>query len=303
MRWLVTANAGSPLVPQALWAAWKIEPSVLIPMALAALIYVWGMRNVWRRAGAGRGITARRWLSFLGAIAALVIALVSPLDVLSDALFSAHMVQHLILILLAAPLLVASDFPLSLLWALPRGWAQALGHGVKRSQALSRAWQILQSPISAWLLFAIPTWVWHASTLYEAALRNETIHAVEHTTFLATGMLFWWVLFKHNGPRHVRYAIAVPYLFTTALQSGILGALMTFTTRPWYPYYMGRGAVWGLTILQDQQLAGLIMWIPGGLIFTALTIGYFAAWLRSLEQRSALLHERASLPSRREAER
>jgi putative membrane protein len=112
---------------------------------------------------------------------------------------------------------------------------------------------------------------------------------VEHLAFLITAMLFWWVLLRQTGPKYLHYATAIPYLFTTGVQSGILGALMTFTSRPWYSYYTVLGAPWGLTPLEDQQLAGLIMWLPGGAVFTLLTIVYFAAWLRALEERSVRL--------------
>jgi putative membrane protein len=107
---------------------------------------------------------------------------------------------------------------------------------------------------------------------------------------------------KPAGPRYVHYGRAVPYLFTTALQSGIFGALVTFSDQPWYAYYAGRVAAWGLTPLQDQQLAGLIMWIPGGAVFTLLTIGYFAAWLRALEERSERMGQLAALRVRQDAE-
>jgi len=300
MNWLVRTHGEPPLSPHDLWSAWNIEPSILIPIALTALIYSWGMRNVWQRAGAGHGINKRHYSSFLGALLALFVAFVSPLDALSDVLFSAHMVQHLILILVAAPLLVMSDFPLAFLWALPRYWAQRLGHRLKQSQTLSRTWQVLSSPVFAWLLFAIAFWVWHASTLYEAALQNEAIHTLEHLGYLITAMLFWWVLLKPTRQKHLHYGMAIPYLFTTILHSGILGALMTFTSRPWYPYYVSLVTLWGITPLQDQQLAGLIMWLPGGFVFTLLTIGYFAAWLRALEQRSVRLQHRDVLPTRHE---
>lgn len=260
---------------------------MLIPLGVTLLVYLWGMRHAWGQAGMGHGISMRRGLSFLGAVLALVAALVSPLDALSEALFSAHMVQHLILMLIAAPLLVLSDYPVALLWALPRRWAHSLARRLNRSQSLNRAWRLLTHPVTAWLLFTMALWTWHASALYEAALRDPTIHVVEHLVYLLTAMLFLYVLFQHTGPNHVRYGIAIPYLFATATQSGILGALMTFTTQPWYGYYATLVQAWGLTPLQDQQLAGVIMWIPGGAIFNLMTIGYFAAWLRALEQRAA----------------
>src|SRR5215216_7949012 len=193
-RWLVFTHHQPPLVPDDVWKAWNLEPSILIPIALTALIYLWGIRNVWQRAGAKRGINRRHYSSFLGVLLAFFVAFVSPLDAMSDVLFSAHMVQHMILILVAAPLLVMSDFPLAFLWALPRTWAQSLGYRLNRSQTLSRFWRVFSSPVSAWFLFTISLWVWHASTLYEAALEDKTVHTMEHLEFLVTSMLFWWVL-------------------------------------------------------------------------------------------------------------
>ena len=285
----IPAYPGGPLAPHDLWTVWTVEPGVAIPLLLSLLIYVWGTYNVWRRAGVWHGITARHGISFVGAVAVLVLALMSPLHVLSEDLFSAHMVQHLILMLIAAPLLVSSDFPLALLWALPRSRAQSLGSGFNQSRPVSGTWRVLNQPVFVWILFTLAMWLWHAPLLYQAALKSEIIHTLEHLSFLITAMLFWWILFKRNRPDHIHYGMIVPFLFLTVLQSGILGALMTFTERPWYPDYATLTYSWGLTPLQDQQLAGLVMWIPGGAVFTLLTIGYFAAWLRALERRSVQL--------------
>jgi putative membrane protein len=281
------AHPDGPLLPHDLWTAWSFEPTVLIPLLVTIFIYTWGTLNVWQRAGQGHGIARRQWMSFIGAILMLVLALVSPLDALSNELFSAHMVQHLILILAAAPLLILSDFPLAFLWVFPRRQAQTLGSSVNQTRR-----SILTHPVFVWMIFTITMWIWHAAFLYEAALGNETIHFLEHILFLFTALLFWWVLFKHARPDHLHYGMTIPFLFLTVLQSGILGALMTFTTQPWYSYYADSAPRWGLTPLQDQQLAGIIMWMPGGAIFTLLTIGYFAAWLRALEKRSEALQKR-----------
>jgi putative membrane protein len=289
------AHPDRPLLSHDLWTAWNYAPSIWIPILITILIYIWGVRQVWQRAGRGHGITRRQWPSFVGAILMLALALVSPLDALSDELFSAHMVQHLILILAAAPLLVLSDFQLALLWALPRQQAQTLGSSVNQSRR-----SILTHPVLVWILFTATMWLWHASTLYEAALHNETIHTLEHITFLFTATLFWWVLFKHTRPDRIHYGMTVPFLFLTVLQSGILGALMTFTTQPWYSAYALSAPHWGLTALQDQQLAGLIMWMPGGAVFTLLTIGYFAAWLMALEKHSEQSQSRPHFQARRD---
>jgi putative membrane protein len=279
-------HAAPTTMPDNLWNTWNVEPSVLIPLAILILIYVWGLHNVWQRAGREHGITRRQWVSFVATIVVLVLALMSPIDALSEQLFSAHMVQHLILILVAAPLLVKSDFQLALLWALPRQRAQKIGSGFNQSQPVSGMWRALNHPVFVWILFTLSMWIWHASRFYQAALTNDVIHTFEHLTFLFTAMLFWWILFKHNRPDHLHYAMTVPFLFLTVLQSGILGALMTFTEQPWYPDYAASAARWGLTPLQDRQIAGLIMWVPGGAVFTLLTIAYFAAWLRALEKHS-----------------
>lgn len=267
-------------------AEWTSHWTVLVSLAVALFVYFLGLWNLWRRAGAGRGIPVRHGIRFVGAILALGIALVSPLDRLSEDLFSAHMIQHLIMIFVAAPILVTSGATLAFLWALPRCWAQSLSRGVFHSPLFSRMWDVVSNPVTAWLLFTIIFWVWHASALFEAALRDEQVHALEHIGFLLTAMLFWWVLFRRAGPHHVHYGIAIPYLFLTSLQSTILGALMTFSAQPWYSYYADRVGQWGLSPLQDQQLAGLFMWMPGGFVFAALTIGYFAAWFGALEKRS-----------------
>jgi putative membrane protein len=291
---------GHPLVYD-LWSAWTLEPWVVFPLMLSILIYARGTYNVWKRAGRGHGITTRQWISFVGAVLVLVLALMSPLDALSADLFSAHMVQHLMLMLIAGPLLVISDFQLALLWALPRRRAQSIGSGFNQSQPVSGTWRVLNHPAFVWVLFTLAMWLWHAPLLYQAALHSEFIHMLEHLTFLIAAMLFWWVLFKHNRPDHIHYAMTIPFLFLTVLQSGILGALMTFTERPWYPDYATVANPWNLTPLEDQQLAGLIMWIPAGAVFSLLTIGFFAAWLRALERHSTQLKHSPALPTRQES--
>jgi putative membrane protein len=290
----------SPLTPVNLWQAWNFEPLLLTSLACAALIYLCGTYSIWQRAGMGHGIDNRRCLSFLGALMALLVAFVSPLDALSDVLFSAHMVQHMILILVVAPLLVLSDFHLALMWALPHGHARHLGTRWNQSAIVSRVWKVMTNPLFACICFAMVLWIWHATTLYEAALQNEWVHSFEHLALLGTAMLFWWVLLKPVTQKLVHYGMAIPYLFATVLQSTILGALMTFTSEAWYPYYASFVTLWGLTPLQDQQFAGLIMWVPGGAIFTILTIAYFTIWLRALEHHSLGLQKRDVFQARQE---
>jgi putative membrane protein len=266
-----------------LWSRWGGGFWVLFPLELGAFIYIWGVWHVWRRAGRGHGVSYVRCAAFVGALLALVVALVSPLDYLSEQLFAAHMMQHLILILIAAPLLALSDLPLVLLWGLPSGVAQRLGRIWNRMRP---AFQGLARPLSCWLLFTLILWVWHSPSLFEAALQHATVHALEHLAFLLSAMLFWNVVIRtvaHRGDTHPGIVL---YLFTTAMQSGLLGALLTFAAQPWYPTYVAAAPRWDVTPLDDQQLAGLIMWLPMGAVFTVFALVYLGAWLSALEKRA-----------------
>jgi putative membrane protein len=281
---VVFAHPGEPIAPHDFWNAWNNNFFLLLMLEVTTFIYIWGIWRVWRRAGVGRGISFKSTIAFAGAIVALVIALVSPLDALSNALFSAHMAQHMILILIAAPLLVMSNFPLVFMWALPRQRGKILAQWLNKTGKAYRFCRLLEQPLIAWLLFGITIWAWHAPALYELALQEETIHVVEHLGFLLTAMFFWWILLDSSRVGYSRYGIAIPYLFTTALHTGILGALLTFASEPWYPLYALRVLPWGLDSLQDQQLAGVFMWIPGGASFTFLSILYFGLWMRDIEK-------------------
>jgi cytochrome c oxidase assembly factor CtaG len=225
--------------------------------------------------------------AFLAGSLALVAALVSPVAALSRVLFSVHMTQHEVLMLVAAPLLVLGR-PLSVwLWALPAG-ARARAGGWSRTPAWRRAWGFLTGPLIVWLLHGAILWIWHLPALYEAAVGNEAIHAFEHLCFLLTAGLFWWALI-HGRYGRLGYGMGVLYVFLTALHTGALGALLTFAPRVLYPLY-GRAAVaLHRDPLEDQQLAGLLMWIPFGVVFLLIALALLAAWLGESERRGRLL--------------
>jgi putative membrane protein len=286
---LVSAHPGQPIAPHDFWSAWNNDFFLLLMLEITTFSYLWGVQRIWLRAGVGKGISIPSFAAFIGAGLALIIALVSPLDALSNALFSAHMLQHLILVLIVAPLLILSQFPLALLWILPRRWAQILSRKWHQLSIFHRAWKLLINPMIAWLIFALIFWIWHAPLFYQAALHDETIHAFEHFTFLLSATLFWWILLNPARSKPSRYGIGVLYLTTTGIHSGILGALMTFTIKPWYTFYSQSVIPWGLTPMQDQQLAGLLMWLPGGTVFMFCALWCFAAWLRTLEQHTLVV--------------
>jgi hypothetical protein len=153
-----------------------------------------------------------------------------------------------------------------------------------------------------WLLHAVALWIWHVPSLYEAALERESIHALEHACFFVTAALFWWGLTRGRYGR-LGYGAAVVYVFATAMHSGLLGAALTVSPRLWYPIYARSTSAWGLSPIEDQQLAGLIMWIPAGVIFAGVGLAFFAAWLNESGRRARFnadppLHARRSFSNR-----
>jgi putative membrane protein len=265
---------------------WTWDPLVLGTLAVSAFLYGRGLWRLWRNSEPGRGV--RRWEAAAFALGwlTLVVALMSPLDRLSDILFSAHMTQHELLMLVAAPLLVLGRPHLTALWALPLPARERVAHAVQ-APGVRSLWRALTGPFVVLLVHAVARWVWHVPALFEAALRSEAVHAVQHLSFFLTAALFWWALLRGRYGR-AGYGVGVLFVFATAAHTSILGALLTFARSVWYPLYEGRAREWGLGALEDQQLAGLIMWIPSGAIFMALGLALFAAWLGESERRVSL---------------
>jgi putative membrane protein len=282
---LLVLSAEGPIRPQELWTAWTWSPAVVLGLAAAALWYGYGLRRLWREAGTGRGVPRRAPWAFGAGLTAVALALCSPLDALGETLFAAHMIQHLVLLLIAAPLLALGTAPLALLWALPPTGRRALGAWWRRRHGLARLAGVLTTPAVAWAASVGTLLFWHLPGPYRAALGHEAVHAVEHLTFLATGVLFWWVLLRPDGYRRLHPGLGVLYVFTAGLPGGLLGALLTFAGRPLYPGQSAGAALWGLTPLQDQQLAGLIMWMPGGAIHLAAAAALFLVWWQAEELR------------------
>jgi putative membrane protein len=276
-----TSTTEGPRDWHELWRTWGLELGVLIPLVISAVWYAAGLRRLWRKAGRGHGVSVREAACFTGGMFALFVALVSPLHPWGNVLFSAHMAQHEILMLVAAPLLVLGRPVVAFLTALPASWARRLGHW-SRVRWFAAAWGFLTLPLVAWLVHAVVLWAWHIPVLFQATLTNEFVHALQHLSFLLSALLFWWAI-VHGDRRAAGYGVAVLFLFTTALHSGALGALLTFAERVWYPAYSGTTASWGLTPLEDQQLGGLIMWVPACAVYIVAGLVLFAGWLSSSE--------------------
>lgn len=273
-RAVLMAHTGEALEPHDLWTAWEFDPGTTIPLVISAILYAWGART-------RRGVRIQEMALFWGGWLMLAAALVSPIHPLGEALFSAHMTQHEILMLCAAPLMVLSRPLIPLLWGMPFGLRRRLGQ-LSKTAAVQGIWLGITAPIAAWWIHAVALWGWHAPALFDATLTNEWVHAAQHASFFGSALLFWWSLFYSRG--RAGYGAGVLYLFTTAVHTSILGALLTFSRAIWYPAYVTTAGVWGLTPLEDQQAGGLIMWVPASLVYLAAVLFMFAAWLRESDE-------------------
>jgi putative membrane protein len=283
--WLLAHGFAHHLEAREVLRWWSWEPAVLALLMITAVIYGGGLARLWRGAGRDRGL---RWWeagAFAAGWLALVIALVSPLDALGGILFSAHMAQHEVLMLVAAPLMVIGRPLIPLLWALPRRARERAGAWTKRP-AWSRTWRLLTSPLAVFAIHGVALWVWHLPSLYQATLRNDLVHAFQHLSFFGSAALFWWAL-VHGRYGRAGYGLSALYVFATGVHSGALGALLTFAPRVWYPIYDATARQWGLSAIEDQQMAGLIMWVPSGLVFVVIGLALVAAWMGEAARRVA----------------
>ena len=245
--------------------SWSAEPAVILPVVAAATIYWRGFTTCARRMPARFG--PRQVTAFLGGLATLVIALCSPIDPLSQQLLSAHMVQHLLLMLVAPPLLWLGAPVAPLLLGLPR----PIRHAVARALAvppIRHGLVMLTHPATSLAAFIITFWVWHVPALYELALTSDLWHHVEHICFVSAALFFWRpvVLAWPARSPWPRFGM-IPYLIMADFQNTVLSALLAFSDHVIYPFYgtlAGRG---GLSPLDDQAIAGAIMWAPGSVPF------------------------------------
>lgn len=247
---------------------WLVDPVAVFLLVLTGWVYWRGCRKKngsAARTDQSRRLFKQRQRCFWAGWSVLAIALASPLDPLGEVLFTAHMIQHELMMLIAAPLLILSRPGGVLLSGLSRPVARGFG-GLMGNSAVWQFWTLLVSPPIAWLVHGIGLWGWHVPPLFEAGLHNTWIHALQHFSFLWVALIFWYALLR---PARVASIAGVLYLFTTAIHASILGALLTFSSKVWYTPYLDTAPRWGLSALEDQQLGGLIMWIPAGLVFIA----------------------------------
>ena len=270
------AAAHVPVTEIAAPSALTVPAWLWICLALSAALYALGLARLWRRAGSGRGIARWRAASFAAGWLTLLVALTPPLDIWSARLFSAHMLQHELLMVVASPLLVLGRPLAAWTFALTPAMRATCGAALRRP-AWRSVWRGLAHPLSAWVLHAAALWAWHAPAAFEAALRNDAVHELQHASFLASALLFWWSVL---GVRHATPGVPLLSIFTTMIHSGALGALLALSPWIWYLPYAASASALGWDPLQDQQLGGLVMWAPAGAAYLVSGLMLAARLLR-----------------------
>lgn len=290
-------DAGAPV-----WAQWSFDPQFLIPVAIAAWFYVRGLRRWTTRS---REHPWWKTAFYFTGIALLVIALESPIDALAEDYFSFHMVQHEILIMLAVPAILLGAPTTPSLRGMPRWLRLGVIRRLARQRAVRIAYGWITHPAVAIGTMSAVLWLWHlAPGWYDGALEHPVLHDIEHFSMSAVAVLFWWNVIDPKPLRsRLSYIPRVLYVFAASVPQQFLAALLALSSQPLYASYQRVTGPISLSPLDDQQLGGLIMWVPGGFLFLAAMGIVFAVWARKSEEaQRALEAERDRSAARAAAE-
>lgn len=276
----VTAHGAVPAEPPratTLLLGWTFEPLPTLGIAIAALWWSWAVRRV-NASHQTNPVPVRRSVAFAAGLAALAFALLSGIDRYDTTLFSVHMVQHVLLALVAAPL-IALSAPITLLLrvaspATRRRWILPILH--------SRVTRVFAFPVVAWVIFAGVMWVSHFSPLFDAALEDPIVHDLEHALFLGAGLLFWWpAVALDPTPWRMPHAGRALYVFLQMPQNTFLAVVLLNAPAVLYAHYATLQRTWGPTALADQQAAAGIMWLAGDAIFLVAVMAIVLGWMRA----------------------
>jgi putative membrane protein len=285
LAWLATAPSvgahgpvpAEPPTLASLLLEWTFEPLPTLGILAAAIWWWWAVRRV-DAAHPANAVPVRRSVAFAAGLTALAFALLSGIDRYDTALFSVHMIQHVLLTLVAAPL-IALAAPITLLLrvaspATRRRWILPVLH--------ARLTRILAFPVVAWVIFAGVMWVSHFSPLFDAALEDPLVHDLEHALFLGSGLLFWWpAVALDPAPWRMPHPARALYVFLQMPQNTFLAVVLLNVGVALYPHYATLALPWGPSALADQATAAGIMWLAGDAIFLAAILAIVAGWMRA----------------------
>ncbi len=275
--------------------SWEWRPEVISPLILAGVIYFIGWRRL-RLQGTRRAKLANGWrlAGYWLALVLLGLALMSPIDILANQFLFMHMVQHMVLISIAPPLLMLANPLPFLLWGLPaplrRPAGKRLSRFLSRKSSSGKLIRQLTSPGVAWMIYVFVILGWHDPTLYNAALRNDFIHDLEHISFFLAAMLFTWHVVgaaPHIHKRH-SYGARIAYVIAAIPPNMLTGIAIAFSENVIYTHYLGVPRIWGISALEDQMLGGVIMWVPGSMNYLISVLILTARWLQQEERKPPL---------------
>jgi cytochrome c oxidase assembly factor CtaG len=279
-------------VLKAVLLSWDLRVEVILVLTAIGVFYTHGWCRLRTLPGEQRGrlATRGRLAAYLGGLLILGLALMSPIDVLGGQFFFMHMIQHLLLVMIVPPLLwLASPLPF-VMWGVPVQARHQIGKWLRPRSAFRRRLRMLTPPGMAWMLYVAALLGWHDPGAYQAALQSDLIHDLEHLSFFVTAMLFWWHVIQaapyvHKGlVRGARMA----YVLAAVPPNMAAGVTIAFSGEPIYKYYTGVPRLWGMTVMQDQMLGGILMWIPGSMMYIVAALVLISSWLRAEEQKPPL---------------
>ena len=266
---------------------WRFE--ILLSLGLAVGLHLAGRWRLRRRGG--RNLVARwRSVAYLAGLVFVAVALMSPIDTLASQFFYMHMIQHLLLVMIAPPLLwIANPMPVAM-WGLPTLLRREMGGWLKPGAAVRRTLRALTTPSLTWIYFVVVLVGWHDPGAYNAALESDLVHDLEHLTFFGTAMLFWWHLI--GAAPHVHKPLSrgmrVAYAISVVPPNMVTGVAISFASQPIYTFYTHVARPGNMSILQDQMLAGVIMWIPGSMMYILAALVFLAQILGDEERKAPL---------------
>lgn len=272
------------------WLAWDWELLIAPMLALLIFCYGRGLWRIWHRGGVGAAIRPVRAGCFAGGVLVLLAALVGPLDTATTTSFSAHMLQHMLLMVVAAPLIAFGTPIAPMLLGLPSDVRSGVVHW-RRSSTGKHVLDWIGRPPVTWSLYAGALIFWHVPSIYEAALTTGVVHGLEHVTLFSVALLSWWTLIGPAKHRRLAYGPSVLYVFGLMLLCTGISAWFTLAPRVLYGFY-STGS-FGFTALEDQQMAGVVMGVMTGIAYLTAGATLFLLWLQDEERRSDIPHRLA----------
>ena len=269
--------------------SWAWRPEIILTLGLAATVHLLGRWRLKRRGGS-RLVQPWRSISYLSGLAILWIALMSPIDVLSSQFFFMHMIQHLLLVMIAPPLLLIADPMPIMLWGLPATLRREIGRWLRPESPVRRTVRSLTSPGLVWFYFVTAVVGWHDPRLYNLTLESDLVHDLEHLTFFGTAVLFWWHIIGSAPHIHKRLSLGVRigYALSVVPVNALTGIAIAFASEPIYEYYTTVPRLGEMTVVQDQMLGGVIMWIPGSMMYLIAALILIAQIVRREDDKEPL---------------